>query len=424
MSNELLDNKNIANTFGGAAGKPFNEDIVDYRKADPETKAKMDKLIASIDLKDLNTITVFGKEPTDVLRESSEAIVKRAQNATTFLGGFAQIKEKLENFDFNTVGKLAADYSAKVERKLKMAALSFKKSPFMYVVKKVGYFFTGIGGGKETSMDNIRHEIDKSLLQLADVVADLEESKAKIPGVIKDLNTLEDARLNAYSDYGIYVGAALEKYRQVKEDVLPKLEEEASTSPLKQVELRNIRLAATVLNAKVTDMDTFHKSSLVQLKTIDDLQEALAMSQLKIDSHLTISQGQWTAILAEAATAAQVSEIAETVKTADDFGDKIFEQSQKLSDMTKAMSRAAFGHGTLDPVKVIQHLEKRTQDIKDDLVFMTEFNAKMEAQRTALDEAGQKFREAASKVTAPRAVQEAAEQAATAAMKQPQQPKP
>ena len=395
MSNELLDNKNIANTFGGAAGKPFNEDIVDYRKADPETKAKMDKLIATIDLKDLNTITVFGKEPTDVLRESSEAIVKRAQNATTFLGGFAQIKEKLENFDFNTVGKLAADYSAKVERKLKMAALSFKKSPFMYVVKKVGYFFTGLRGGKETSMDNIRHEIDKSLLQLADVVADLEESKAKIPGVIKDLNILEDARLTAYSDYGIYVGAALEKYRQVKEEVLPKLEEEASTSPLKQVELRNIRLAATVLNAKVTDMDTFHKSSLVQLKTIDDLQEALAMSQLKIDSHLTISQGQWIAILAEAATAAQVSEIAETVKTADDFGDKIFEQSQKLSDMTKAMSRAAFGHGTLDPVKVIQHLEKRTQDIKDDLVFMTEFNAKMEAQRTALDEAGQKFREAA-----------------------------
>ena len=92
--------------------------------------------------------------------------------------------------------------------------------------------------------------------------------------------------------------------------------------------------------------------------------------------------------------------------------------------MTKAMSRAAFGHGTLDPVKVIQHLEKRTQDIKDDLVFMTEFNAKMEAQRTALDEAGQKFREAASKVTAPRAVQDAVEQAATAAMKQPQQPKP
>lgn len=424
MSNELLDDKNLANTFGGAAGKPFNDDVVDYRKADAETKAKMDKLIATIDLKDLNTITVFGKEPTDVLRESSEAIVKRAQNATTFLGGFAAIKEKLENFDFNTVGKLAGDYSAKVERKLKMAALSFKKSPFMYVVKKVGYFFTGLGGGNETSMDNIRHEIDKSLLQLADVVADLEESKAKIPGVIKDLNTLEDARLTAYSDYGIYVGAALEKYRQVKEEVLPKLEEEASTSPLKQSELRNINLAAMVLNAKVTDMDTFHKSSLVQLKTIDDLQQALAMSQLKIDSHLTISQGQWTAILAEAATAAQVSEIAETVKTADDFGDKIFEQSQKLSDMTKAMSRAAFGHGTLDPVKVIQHLEKRTQDIKDDLVFMTEFNAKMEAQRAALDEAGQKFREAASKVTAPREVREAAEQAATAAMKQPQQPKP
>ena len=234
-----------------------------------------------------------------------------------------------------------------------------------------------------------------------------------------DLNTLETNRLQAYSDYGIYLGAALEKYKRVKEEDLPKLEKEAgnSGSPLQQVELRNMRLAATVLNTKLTDMDSFHKSSLVQLKTIDDMQEALVMSQLKIDSHLTISQGQWTAILAEAAVTAQISEIAETVKAADDFGDKIFEQSQKLSDMTKAMSRAAFGHGTLDPVKVIQHLQKRTQDIADDLVFITDFNKKMEDQRAALDEAGRQFRIAATKVTAPVAVNDSAPVATPAAKK-------
>lgn len=415
MANELT-NKTVSDVFGANAGNDnsFNKDIVDYRdpKLDPAMKARMDELIASIDVKDLNTITTFAKEPTEVLRQSSEAIVKRAQNATSFLGGFAAVKEKLANFDFDTVGKLAEEYSKKVARRLEMAALTWS-----HPIKKLWYMFTG--RKNNVTIDNVRHQIDKSLLQLADVVSDLEESKAKIPGVVTDLNTLETNRLQAYSDYGIYLGAALEKYKRVKEEDLPKLEKEAgnSGSPLQQVELRNLRLAATVLNTKLTDMDSFHKSSLVQLKTIDDMQEALVMSQLKIDSHLTISQGQWTAILAEAAVTAQISEIAETVKAADDFGDKIFEQSQKLSDMTKAMSRAAFGHGTLDPVKVIQHLQKRTQDIADDLVFITDFNKKMEDQRAALDEAGRQFRIAATKVTAPVAVNDSAPVATPAAKK-------
>lgn len=397
MANEL-PNKDVSGVFGKAAGNDnfpnFNEDIVNYRdpNLDPAVKARMDKLIESINIKDLNTITVFGKEPTDVLRESSENIVRRAQSATGFLSGFDQLKDKLANFDFEGIGKIAADYSKTVKRRMEMAAITWKQP-----IKKLWYKLTG--RKYNTTLDTLRHEIDKSLLQLGDVVADLEKAKDKIPGVISDLNTLETNRLNAYSEYGVYIGAAAEKYRRVKEDDLPKLEQEVTTSPVKQVELRQFRLAATVLNAKLTDMDGFHKSSLVQLKTIDDMQEALAMSQLKIDSHLTISQGQWYALLAEASTAATISTIAEANQAADAFGDKIFEQSQKLSDLTKAMARESFGHGTLDPVKIIQHLEKRTQDIKEDLEFIAQFNQKMEAQRGQLDEAGRKFREAAVKVT-------------------------
>jgi uncharacterized protein YaaN involved in tellurite resistance len=388
-----------ASAAGDAASK-FYVDVVDYRKTDDATKAKMDALIATIDIKDLNTITTFSKEPAEVLRKSSEDIVKRAQSATTFLGSFAAIKDKLEHFDFTSVGKMAADYAAKIDRRLSSAALTWKNP-----IKKIGNMLSG--HGKDTTIDDIRVQIDKSLLQLADVVADLEGAKDKIPGVVKDLSTLETARLNAYSDYGLYVGAAVEKYRRTKEE-MPKLEQEATDSPLKQSELRQTRLAMTVLNEKVTDMDTFHKTCLVQLKTIDDLQESLAMCQVKIDSHLTISQGQWTALLAEAAVAAETGQIAESVKAADQFGDKIFEQSQKLSDMTKVMARDAFSRGTLDPVKVVANLQKRTAEIQEDLQFVDDFNKKMEAQRDALDAAGREFRDAAIKVTQPRATGETA----------------
>ncbi len=403
MANELAtDKKTIAETFGASAGNDnsFNKDIVNYRDSTLTTDKKefMDKLIASIDPKDLNSITTFGKEPTQVMGDSSEAILRRLQNTTGFLGGFASVKEKLANFDFEGVGKMAEAYAKKIARNIEMAGLTWLKNP----IRKLFYTLTGASKSK-IEIEDVRHQVDKSLLQLSEVVSDLEEAKAKIPQVVKDLETLEANRLTAYSDYSLYLGAGLEVYKRLKEEILPKLEAEAgnSGSPLQQVELRNLRLATTVLNTKLTDMDSFHKSSLVQLKTIDDMQEALVMSQLKIDSHLSTSQGQWKAILAEAAVTAQIADIAGAVKAADDFGDKIFEQSQKLSDLTKAMAREAFGHGTLDPVKVIQHLQKRTQDIADDLVFVTEYNKKLEGQRAALDEAGRAFREAATKITAP-----------------------
>jgi hypothetical protein len=410
MANEPTKrDETIAKVFAATAGNDnkdkFYEDVVNYATADAATKARMDKLIATIDTKDLNTITVFAKEPTDALKKSSEDIVKRAQGATTFLGAFGSIKDKLANFDFNTVGKMAADYAKMVDRKLSMAAITFWNSP----IKKIWYTITGVTG-RNASMDKISHEIDKSLLQLGDVMADLESSKDKIPGVQTDLNTLEAARLASYSEYGLYLGAALEKLKRVQEE-LPKLEQEAGTSPLKQAEFRNAKIAMTVLNAKCTDMDSFHKTSLVQLKTIDDLQEALAMCSLKIDSHLTISQGQWTALLAEAATAVQIGNMAQTVAAADAFGDKIFEQTQTLADMTKALARSSFGHGTLDPVKVVAHLQKRTQDIKDDMAFIDQFNAKMVEQRAQLDEAGKQFRLAATKVYDPENTKQVADDA-------------
>lgn len=383
----------VKKDFDGAT--MFYEDVVNYATATGETKARMDQLIESINWEDLNTITTFAKEPTDVLMKSSEEIVRRAQTASSFLGGFSQFKEKLANFDFEAVGEMAAAYAKKAQRKMALATLA-ASHPIQHFFKKIWFALTGMGK-KDTSMDDIRHEIDKSMLQMGEVVAGLEESKDKIPGIVSDLQTQEKNRLTAYSEYGLYIGAALEKYNRLKAEVSALANE---TSPLKQSEMRGKRIAVTVLNTKLTDMNSFHKSCLVQLKTIDDLQEALAMGQLKIDSHLTISQGQWMALLGEASTAAQVSEIAETIRAADEFGDKIFEQSQKLSDMTKVMMRSAFEHGTLDPVKVIAALQKRTQDIQEDLVYVETFNRKMEAQRGALDEAARQFREAAAKVTA------------------------
>lgn len=417
MSNDKDKNKTALSAFDEAAGNDATtlvyKDVVDYKAADAETKAKMDVIIAAvnkaIESNDLTVITSIDQEPSERLGATSEAILREAQSAGSFLGSFGAFRDKIASFDFDGVGRMARDYSATVQRRMKLAALSFKESPFAYVVQRVAYFFTGMFGKKASTMDTLRHEIDKSLLQFGEVIADLEKARDKIPGAARNLLRQEDARIAAYSDYGLYIGATLEALRQWKEERIPAKEKEVAVtqSPLEMRNLRAQKLGMTVLNRKITDMDTFHKSCIVQLETIEDLKEALVMSELNINSHLTTSKGQWLAFMSEATSAATISTIAEANQSANQFGNRIFEQSVSLSDLTKNMSRACFENGALDAEKVVEFLKKKAENAVEGVRFIEEANRKFEQKRVDLDRAAKELHAAKAAANSPKMAQEA-----------------
>lgn len=379
----------------------FNADIVDYATATDEQRAQMDELIVGLETaikdNDLTFITSFDKTPSDKLGATSEAILKEVQTANSFLGSFSGFGEKIKNFDFDGVGETAREYTQSIQRKMKLAAI---KSPVVRALKTFVGWVTGLGK-KSTTAADLRHEIDKSLLEFGEVIADLEDAKNKIPGLAQKLNTQEDARMEAYSDYGLYIGAALEVYRRMKDERIPALDAKAKEtgSVLDAREARTQKVAMTVLNKKLTGMDTFHKSSLVQLETIDDLKTALVMSELNINTHLTTSKNEWLAFLSESTSAATLSEIAEATQQADQFGDKIFEQAQSLSDLTTAMSRASFEHGAVDPEKVTAFLKKKAVNVLESVKYMEEANQRFEAKREMLDAAAAELRAAKASVT-------------------------
>ncbi len=393
MSSDTDKNKIAAAAFGDASGQDglalFNPDIVDYATADGERKTRMDALITTLEAAiaedDLTVITSFDKEPSDTLGKTSETILREVQSANSFLGSFKEFGEKLKSFDFDGVGKMAKDYSASIQRNIQLAAI---KSPITRFFKKAVNWVLGIGK-KDTTGDDLRHAIDQSILEFGQVIAELEKAKDKIPGLSKKLDKQEDARIEAYSEYGLYIGAAQEVYRRMKQDTIPALEAKAKNSG-SLLDSRNVsakKLANTVLNKKLTSMDTFHKSCLVQLETIGDLKGALTMSELNINSHLTTSKNEWLAFLSESTSAATLSEIAEANQKADQFGDKIFEQAQTLSDITTQMSRACFEHGTLDAGLVAGFLNKKKVQLLEGVQFMEEVNTRFEAKRAALDAA-------------------------------------
>jgi uncharacterized protein YaaN involved in tellurite resistance len=351
----------VTATFDIAAGndilaKPF-QDVPEYQTSGGDLRAELERRIALIDPKNLNTITQHGKESSEKLGSSSRAVIEKIQKANSFVASFSDSRTLLQNFDFETVGKIAKQYTVTAKRALERAELSIRKNPLLYTGAAITGFFGGIpaaaaviAGGlglkalqkrwRPVTIEDLGHEIDKSLLKLDEVIAGLKEARNKIPAIVDDLNTLEDARVQSYYDFALDVAAEVEVYRRLKEEIVPALEKEAASSPAKARELREMRTAMMVLNRKATDMDAYHKVSLTQLESIEDLQQALAISMLNIDSHLSVSKGQWEAIVAESLVATNVADVARADAEATAFGQKIFEQSQTMTGMVRDLARA------------------------------------------------------------------------------------
>ncbi len=382
----------FADVSGTKEKAKLNRDIVDYATADAETKARMDDLIATLKIDDLNSVTTFAKEPSETLGDVADGIIKEIQSSNSFLAPFEDFKKAIAEFDFETVGDMAKQYSAAVSRKLQLAKHNGLVRGFLGLFSR----------GKGASMDEIRSEIDKSLLQLGEVMASLEEASDRIPSIVGRLDELKTSFTHAYSEYGVYIGAALEKLREMEEETIPELQKEAQAgSLLKQEELQSSYMVMTMLNKKITNMDNFHKQSILNLARIRDLMNAMGMSKLNIDEKLTVSEGEWKGILATNAVAAEVSEIVDTVSDADQFSRQIREQGVKVGGMIQQKVAEAFEAGSVDAERMVELLKGKAQDLNKEAEYLAKFNQQQKDARAALDAAGRELLTAASSLHVP-----------------------
>ena len=418
------DNKATTPEFNTAAEVDINNrffaDVQKYKEADPQVKTALDQRMATLNFKDLNTITTYAKVPSEAFGKSSDDVIRKVQAVDSLLSPFGSIKDQLARIDLETVGKLVERYGQKMARLAQKGALSVMKHPWAWGSAAVASLFTGLLipaialagflGAKnfakqhrEPTMDDIKEQVNENLLKVGEVVANMEEARDKIPAMVEALNMLRNNRLALYSDYGLEIGAAAEQYRRWKEETLPRMELENKDlkSPLKQAEIDQLKFSITALNIKLTAMTALHQDSLRQLATIKSLQEALVQGQLKIDGHLTIGQHMWKGMLAEGLAAAQVATIVQSGIEGDKFGDKLLGDNVKLSGMITKMMEASYAHGTIDPAKVIQALRDTAKGMEDHAAFMDKLNKDQEQVRAELVKAGQDLRDRAAKLGAP-----------------------
>lgn len=389
--------------------KIFHADIPDINNTDPATRERMLILKDSIDPYDLNTINVYAIEPGKELTETSRYLVERANNVGGLLKSFDSFRDRLTKFDFETVSNTAQKYAGIMQRKAARVSQTLLRNPLAIAAGIGATILSGgmagaaiglsIFGMKETARkfrkkfkqptaEDLRHQIDDSMLQLGDIISDLEEAQNAIPSIVDDINKLRTAKTIAYSELGVYIGAARARYLEIKTVMIPTKQTEAKGgSLLAQQDLGQLRTAQEVLNKRLLLLQTFHGTSLGDLSSLQDLTRTLSLSHVNISGHLTISQSEWMGILAQASITARTSEVAEVVANADKFGDQIFDANAKLSSMARNMAVTSFQRGGVDPKKIVNFLNEQAKAIVGELNAMRARNEGVELSQKNIETA-------------------------------------
>lgn len=380
-----------------------DKDTPDYATASESMRARMDELIATIDPYDLNTIVAYGKEPLEDLAQVAERIMQASREDSSFMEAMDQVQDQLGGIEFGNIGdKISALAGKGVEAAKKrpgttvltgaatLGALALM--PLLAPAALLG--IPAAQKWRETQKlkadkdgweaSQIADELRKQMSLSDEVIGSLEDAGVHIPKIIEDINDLGRARVKAYREVSIYIGAGKEMQRRMEEAIAGKDGEDLSVE--ESTNLEDFRMGYDMLQQRLTDIIAGRAVSLFTVATLSNLKQIFAQANLKIQGHLGTSVPQWKAQMAEAGTLLQAYKIAGAIKEADKFGDELLTKSVKMYGNTKKMINESVRRGAYDPDKVVKVLEEMQQVIKDDALKLEEHRTNLVETQKRLEE--------------------------------------
>ena len=232
-----------------AAAEPVSAagDVISYRQADPERRARIERAIREIDLGDANSILFFGNKAQEKLTIVSDTMLEGVRNKDVGPAGAAlsQMLSTLRGFN-------VADLDPDKERRL-LSRLFGVGKPIAKVLQRY---------------EEVRLQIDR--------IGDrLDAHKSELLGDIIALDRLYDANLEYFHHLADYIAAGGEKLRELDEEILPKLQHAAETSGdvLKVQQLRDMRGVRDDLERRVHDLKLTRQVAMQSLPSIRLVQQ-------------------------------------------------------------------------------------------------------------------------------------------------------
>ena len=105
---------------------------------------------------------------------------------------------------------------------------------------------------------------------------------------------------------------------------------------------------------RITVLEGSRAASVIAAQQLRQMMETMEDQRKKIQDIMFNSQNEWKAMLAAAGIAGSSLKAAQTIKKADDFGDKMHDQTMKMIEEAHALTQNSKARGTIDPAKLIE----------------------------------------------------------------------
>jgi len=327
------------------AAPAVDKPVVAYKEADAEAKARIDRALAELNVKDSNSVIFFGARAQEQLTSISENMLEGVRNKDTGPAG-AALGEMLSRL-----------------RGFKVDDLDPKNKP--------GFF--GRLMGSANPIARFVQQYEEVRKQIDGVSNRLDTHKNKLMEDIVKLDRLYDANLAYFHTLADYIAAGEEMLRRLDGEIIPSLAKAAEGADmLRAQELRDMRAMRDDLERRVHDLKLTRQIAMQSLPSIRLVQENDKSLVTKINSTMANTIPLWKQQLAQAVTIYRASEAAKTVKEATDLTNELLRKNADTLRTSNAEIRTQVERGIVD-IEAVKHAHAQLiATIEESLVIADE----------------------------------------------------
>jgi uncharacterized protein YaaN involved in tellurite resistance len=300
-------------------------DIIAVDQADPDDRAKIEELIARIDLHDAQSILTFGSAAQTQLTEISDRMLDgvRAKDTGPAGNALTRMVTTIRGFD---IDELNPDR---------------KRSWWDRLLGRVTPIADFVAG-----YEDVRGHIDK-------VTDELLKHETQLLKDVKMLDKLYEESLAFYDSLALYIAAGVAKLEDLDANDIPAKEAEVAAAAegdatLIAQQLRDLRAARDDLERRVHDLRLTRQVTMQSLPSIRLVQENDKGLIGRIGSTLVNTVPLWRTQLAQAVTIARSREAAGAVKGATDLTNELLTKNAEQLGQANREVRTQMERGVFD----------------------------------------------------------------------------
>lgn len=345
--------------------------VVEYAEADTELKELMEKVMEPIDKApdSFEAIITYGHAPLEELGKIANSMIAVQTRFNDQVNVMASAMDKLQAGMKGMNLDKFADATKSLLKNLSDAGAKTVGGGFNLGKKLVGAFTKG--GNKPKSddqklLDEMQNALPAMLNEMVSLVDNIDKTGAGIRQVLKEAEKLGEARVRATRSINVYLGASKEVLRRYKEVYIPEAQAnyEESSDPEDELYLKDLLKRQDDFLNRISVLEGSRLQGVIAAQQLKQIMETMEDQLKSIEDIKHNGQNEWKAMLAAAGIAGSALKAAQSIKQANEFGDKMSEQTDKMLDEAHQLTLDSKGRPTVSVERLIESakmMEKRLE---------------------------------------------------------------